>query len=382
MQRSEPDQLSFPCGSDVSLNQDASISYSQLQHTFGHIDCPACDATRNATLSYDPDSLLSQRFSSAASNWLETRRPYLKERSFYMAGHHIEQINKFMGEIPLGKLHIGHVRQYQLARMANSGQMWKRRAGSSLINHEMSVVQMILKRAGVWKPRFALHYEPIPKPPTRPQKVMTDREEDRLFEIARSNPDWELACTVASITNNTSAAGTELRHLRLENLYLDNPFPTFLIPAEHAKNDNRGRRIFINETCMIDFRRAVERAKKLGSTRPEHHLFPKRIVRGLYDPYKPASASWLRNQFHEMRDAAGLPWLTPHCLRHQFITRMFEMGNSEQDIQSITGQLSREALKMYSHNRIERQKNILGAVDPIHRKRVDTSRIGATRLQA
>jgi len=322
------------------------------------------------------------KFSAAAALWLSTRRLHLKERSFYMAGHHIEQINRFMADIPIGKLHIGHLRQYQLARMNNTGHMWKRPAGSSLINHEMSVVQMILKRAGVWKQRFALHYEPIPKPPTRPQKVMTDREEDRLFAIAASNPDWELACTVASITNNTSAAGTELRHLKLENLYLDNPFPTFLIPAEFAKNDNRGRRIFVNETCMIDFRRAVERAKKLGSYRPEHYLFPKRICRGLYDPYKPASSSWLRNQFHEMREAAGLPWLTPHCLRHQFITRMFEMGNSEQDIQSITGQLSREALKMYSHNRIERQSSILHQVDPRNRKRVETSRIGASRMQA
>jgi site-specific recombinase XerD len=83
-----------------------------------------------------------------------------------------------------------------------------------------------------------------------------------------------------------------------------------------------------------------------------------------------------------MREAAGLPWLTPHCLRHQFITRMFEMGNSEQDIQSITGQLSREALKMYSHNRIERQSSILHQVDPRNRKRVETSRIGAARAQA
>lgn len=307
-----------------------------------------------------------------------------------MAGHHIDQINKFLEDIPMNRMHIGHLRQYQIARMENSitlpdgtkKQPWKRRAGSSLINHELSVVQMILKRAGVWGQRFAPHYEPIPKPPTRPQKVMTDEEEERLFSIARSNPDWELGCIAASITNNTSAAGTELRHLKHENLYLENPYPTFMIPPEFCKNENRGRRIFVNETCMGDFRRAIVRAKKLGSYRPEHYLFPKRVMRGLYDPYKPASASWLRNQFHELREAAGLPWLTPHCLRHQIITRLFEEGHSEQDIQSITGQLSREALKMYSHNRIERQKNLLGDIDPLNRKHPQSERIGASRTRA
>jgi integrase len=350
-----------------------------LKHTYNHVDCPACDRPELFSMGYDPDSLLSQKFSVAAAHWLLTRKPYLKERSYYMVAHHIDQLNKFLADVPMDKMHIGHLRQYQLARMANTDARWKRMAKSSIINHEMSVVQMILKRAGLWKRRFSLHYEPIPKPPTRPKKTMTDREEDNLFQIASSNPDWELAYTVASITNNTSAAGTELRHLRLENLYLDNPYPTFLIPAEFAKNDNRGRRIYVNETCMTDFRRALAMAEKKGSTRPEHYLFPKRVVRGLWDPYKPASASWLRNQFRDMRDAAGLPWLTPHCLRHQIITRLFEEGHSEQDIQSITGQLSREALKLYSHNRIERQRSVLHQDDPRNRKRVEAARIGASR---
>ncbi|WP_348269763.1 tyrosine-type recombinase/integrase [Edaphobacter paludis] len=284
-------------------------------------------------------------------------------------------------------MHIGHIRRYQNARLANAIEMpdgtisrpWKKPAGSSLINHEMSVVQMILKRAGIWKQRFAQHYEPIPKPPTRPKKVMSDWEEERFFQIGETNPDWELAYIAAGITANTSAAGTELRHLKIGNLFLDNPFPTFLIPPEFCKNDNRGRRIFINETCMRFFRMAVAWANKNGSFRPEHHLFPKRICRGLYDPYKPASTSWLRNQFHDWREAADLPWLTPHCLRHQIITKLFEEGHSEQDIQSITGQLSRQSLKMYSHNRIERQSSVLGSIDPLKRKPVETSRIGAVR---
>lgn len=350
-----------------------------LQHTFGHIDCPACEATRNDTLGHDPDSLLSKKFSVAAPIWLESRRQYLKARSFYMAEHHIKQLNKSIGEIPIEKMHIGHLRHHQIARINNEGGRWKRPAGPSIINHELSVVQMVLKRAGVWKQRFQSFYEPLPKPPTRPLKVMTDREEQTFFQIGAVHPDWELAYIAAGITANTSAAGTELRHLRLENLFLDNAYPTFFIPPEFCKNDHRGRRIFINGTCMHLFKMAVAWANRHGSVRPDHCLFPKRIRTGVYDPTSPASASWLRKQFNAWREAAGVPWLTPHCLRHQIITKLFEEGNSEQDVQSITGQLSRASLRIYSHNRIERQASVLATIDPAKRKPVQTSRIGASR---
>lgn len=331
---------------------------------------------------HDPDLLLKLPFASAASKWLGTRKLYLKERSFYMAGHHIKQLNKFFAAIVVEKMHSGHLRQYQADRMTNSQGRWKHPAAASLIKHEMSVVRQILKRAGVWKRRFADDYEKIPMPPTKAKKVMTDEEKARLFRVAASNPEWELGLCIAMITYCTSAAGTELRHLKFQDLYLDNPYPTFLIPAEYCKNDHRGRRIFVNDSCMKAFRLAIKMANKKGSSRPEHFLFPKRVVRGLYDPYKPCSASWLRNPFHGMTAAADLSWVTPHCLRHQFITEMFEQGHSLADIQSITGQLSAASVKIYSHNRIERQSSILIGHDPMSRKPVQSSRIGATRREA
>src|SRR5260370_41116522 len=128
-----------------------------LQHTFNHIDCPACETTKEDTLGHDPDSLLKLKFSSAAAKWLSTRNHILKERSFYMAGHHINQLNKFLGEIPIGKMHVGHLRQYQLARIANlitlpdgtESQPWKRLAGSPTINHDSGDSLQEFKGAGV-----------------------------------------------------------------------------------------------------------------------------------------------------------------------------------------------------------------------------------------
>lgn len=358
------------------------ISGVDSQHTLDHTDCPPCIAAWGHALRNDPDSLLNLPFSSAATKWLATRKPYLKERSFYMAGHHIEQLKKFFGAIVIDKMHIGHVRQYQIERMANTGQRWKRPAGASLIKHELCIVQQILKRAGVWKKRFSDDYEKIPMPSTKPKRVMSEEEKKRLFRVASNNPDWAMGYSVAMITYLTSAAGTELRHLKFQDLFLDNPYPTFLIPAEYCKNDNRGRRIFVNETCMQMFRIAIDLANKKGSSRPEHFLFPKRVVRGLYDPWKPCSTSWLRNQFHDMTEAADLRWVTPHCLRHQCITELFEQGHSLADIQSITGQLSPQSVKIYCHNRIERQRSILVGHDPLNKKPVQSARIGASRREA
>jgi hypothetical protein len=42
-----------------------------------------------------------------------------------------------------------------------------------------------------------------------------------LFPIAASRSEWELPVLVAKLTFNTTAAGTELRHLRFEDVVLD-----------------------------------------------------------------------------------------------------------------------------------------------------------------
>lgn len=362
------DNRTFPeCPEQLSLE---GLTNCSLNHTFGHVDCPACEATLEDTLGHDPDSLLSQKFSIAAAVWLQTRKPYLKERTFYMYGHHIETLDKFFGELPVGKIHLGMLREYQKARVNNAmplpggefNKAWHRKAGSSIINHELSIMQQILKRAGKWK-AIAHHYEPLPLPPEQKPKVMTEQEERRLFDIAASSAEFEIAFLVASLSVNTTACGSELRNVRLRDVLIVGPNPKFIVDAETAKNGARGRTIPLNPTAAFMMARCIERSNSLGSILPEHYLFPKRIVRGQWDPYSPASTSWLRNSFKAMREAAGLPWLTPHCLRHQAITKLLELGTPPEVVRGIAGHISEKMMKHYCHTRFAASLDALSRID-------------------
>lgn len=353
-----------------------------LKHTFGHIDCPACELTRDNIMGFDPDSLAALPFSEASQKWLETRRRYLRTRTAYGYQRHIDHLARFFGPLPLRKIHLGHLRQYQTYRQINAcahGKpkgtscdhgcvrgLWDKKAGPSLINHEISNLQSILKRAGRWE-AMEEHYEALPLPAWRPPKTMTDEEEMRLFAIASSREEWELAYFVANISRNTTATGTELRNLQMKHLLLDAKIPSVLIPDHAVKNQYRARVIALNSTGQNAFRWCVERARRLGSAGPDHYLFPFRVHRGLWDPTRPASSSWLRRSWSELREAAGLPWLTPHCLRHQCITLMYEMGVDEQTIMHTAGHQSPRMSRYYSHNRRSVQKSALDLIDPANR---------------
>lgn len=322
----------------------------------------------------DPDSLVSQLFPVAARFWLSTRKKILGERTYYMYAHHINTLEKFFFDLRVDNIHLGHIRKYQLSRMKNADAMWTKEVGPSIINHEMSVVQQVLKRAGRWR-FIEHHYEPLSTPRSQKPKVMTEREEQILFEVAASNPEFELAFLVASLSVNTTACGSELRNVRLGHVYVGGPTPKFIVDADTAKNDFRGRTIPLNQSASKIMIQCVERANKCGSFHPEHYLFPKRLVRGLWDPYKPASTSWLRVSFKAMREAAGLPWLTPHCLRHQAITKLLENNIPPEIVKGIAGHVSEKMMRHYFHGRYAAASSALDKIDSNMSVRADNVKV-------
>src|SRR6185503_18483445 len=103
---------------------------------------------------------------------------------------------------------------------------------------------------------------------------------------------------------NTGASGTELRHIQFIDIHLDGRRAMFFVKGETAKNEYRGRPIILNTTAENHLRRAMELAKKKGCYLPEHFLFCKRDdVTRKWDPTQPASESWLRRPFEELRVA-------------------------------------------------------------------------------
>lgn len=326
------------------------------------------DVTSPKRSAMDPDGLRRLTFANAAPVWLETRRMSLDPKTFYGYERNIVHLNKIFGTLTVEDINLAHLRRYQRMRSANlcmhdfprgegcpngcSRGLWVRPGGPSCVNHELTVVQQILKRAGLWA-QFADHFEPVPPPKFEPPKVMTELEEKRFFAIAASNPDWHLAGMVATLTANTTASGKELRMLRMGDVDLEADPPRLHIPV--GKNSYRIRTIALNATAASVVRKLRERAITLGSSRKDHFLFPYRSYRNQFDPTRPASSSWLRRSWHELREAAMLPWLTPHCLRHQAITSMAERGIPPEVIRATAGHVSEQMMRHYCHTRLETQ---------------------------
>ena len=347
-----------------------------IQHTIGHIDCSACKQVGQKLMIAELD-IARVPFPEACDRWLEWRESYRRKGTIANYKSHMEALKVFFGSLTLATILPGHLRCYQDQRLTNEGNQWKREAGPSYVNHEINTLTQMLDISGEWE-RLRRYYNPLTLPKKRPQRVMTEDEEDQLFQAASRDNGAYLAYLVASISNNTTATGCELRSLQLRHIQVDGPEPVIEIPHEMVKNEYRARRIPLNDTALRQFRRALERARWLGSTLPTDYLFPFRVKRGMYDPTKPASASWIRAQWKKLRESSGLPWIRPHDLRHQAVTRMLEAGVNEDAVRSVAGHVSQDILRRYSHQRYKAKRDAVSVLDP--RKRIlHTPQVGRYR---
>lgn len=358
---------------------------SMTQHTMGHVHCPACLGTGLMLTAVDAD-FSSLPFREASPIWIEIR----KQRSLRPATHectrgYLSALERFFAEIRLDRIHAGHLREYQIARETNRlliqepGDLarfreispWRKRAGASMINHELNTLKQMLQHCRLWAP-LAPYYHARSIPSWSPREIPDEDEEKRLFEAVKKNPEVALATWVATITANTSASGCELRGMRLKHLILREPTldksgvdrtPSLIvIPREATKNDERPRRIPLNVAAKLAFMHCLDRAYRLGSCREDDYLFPFREKKNKYDPTRPASKWWLRNNWNKLRETAEMPDVRPHDMRHLFITRMLESGQDEQTVQELAGHRDRKMMVYYSHFRMDRKLEAVMAI--------------------
>ena len=311
---------------------------------------------------YDSEIFGKLAFPEASRLWLESRRVHLKTSTFVSYENQVNQLSRYFAHVRVKDIRPFHLKAYQEERTTNSEGRWAAPASATIVNHELMNLGQILSRAELWAP-LATHYEPLPIAASRQRKVLSDKEEERFVRVAASRPEWALALQVAVFTLNAGASGTELRHLRIENIFLDGehgaPAPFVRIPDEGAKNEWRARKVLLNSEAVRCMRWFLDRAKRLGCRWPADYVFPKRTSPGKWDPAQPTSASWLRRAWYDLRKAAGMPWLTPHCFRHLHITLLYELGIPEPLIQEMVGHTSARMSRHYNH---PRDKERLAAV--------------------
>jgi integrase len=120
------------------------------------------------------------------------------------------------------------------------------------------------------------------------------------------------------------------------------------------------RLIPLNVEAQAAFRRAIERANKLGVRYREQFVFPYRVDRALYDPRRPASRGWLRHQTKVLRERTGIKHLSPHTWRHQLCTEMLEQGVPTENVIGVLGRVSQNMLEAYKHTRLRAKQEALG----------------------
>lgn len=319
------------------------------QHTLRHKNCPVCKQANALALRKKSMAVLG--LVEAGEIWLSQKEwKRRKPRTLEAARCYLHSLVAFFGDIPLREISPGSLLAYQTTRAKS--------AGASYINHELNALSQMLKQAGLWD-KIKPYYAPLKEPEWQKPKVFTAEEEQRIFDQAREDPNLELAEIVFSITRLTGVSGSELRLAHIRQLDLDGL--DFEVTGDTTKNTIRPRHIPLDSVTADLFRRALNRAARLGAYMPYHYLFPLRVNRALWDPNKPASRSWLRCQTKKLRDGTGVGHLRPHIWRHQIATEMLEQGKPPEAVKAVLGWCSEKMFATYCHVRREAKLDALSA---------------------
>jgi integrase len=187
-------------------------------------------------------------------------------------------------------------------------------------------------------------------------RVLTLEEQERLCGTAEANPEWEQVHCAAILAANTSTRRVEVRHVGRKDFH----DAKRVVHIRTSKNETNKRVIPLNDSAFDAVERMVRRADLLGHTEPTHYLWCA-SQHHKFDPSKPA-ANW-HTAWRALRDAAGLPGLQFHDLRHTVVTWLLEAGEPDHVVESITGHLSRRMLEHYSHTRLNANKLALDRLD-------------------
>jgi len=216
-------------------------------------------------------------------------------------------------------------------------------------------------------------------------RVLSEEHKRLLFETAASREPWLVAYCAAVLAVSTTCRGVELKHLRWSEVDLFER----IIQIRRSKTAAGHRGIPLNSDALAALARLRARAEALGSSDPNHFVFPA-CEKQRIDPERPQKSwrsAW-RSLVNESARRAGKAAETGaaargqnveeaskraaevfinqkgqrlrfHDLRHQAITELAEAGASDATLMAVAGHLSREMMEHYSHARMAAKRSAL-----------------------
>jgi integrase len=287
---------------------------------------------------------------AAVDDYLEAKKATANtERAIEFDRERLEVVKRVLGDVKLSAITGRVIEGFQAKRRVEG-------ASNRTVNMDVGALRQVMKRFKQWR-RLEDDVKMLTESGGEPVgRVLTNEEQERLFKTAEANPEWEHVYRAAILAANTSMRGVEVKHVRRKD------FDTAkrIIHIRTSKNETSKRVIPLNDSAFEAVQRMVTRADALGHSAPEHYLWCASQHHKL-DPTKPAS-KW-DTAWRALRDAAGLPGLRFHDLRHTVVTRLLEAGEPDHVVESITGHLSRRMLEHYSHIRLNAKKAALDRLD-------------------
>ena len=261
----------------------------------------------------------------------------------------LEVVKRVMGDVRLSAITARVIEGFQAKRRVEG-------ASNRTVNMDVGALRQVMKRFKQWR-RLEDDVKMLTESGGEPVgRVLTIEEQERLFKTAESNEEWEHVYCAGILAANTSMRGVEVKHVRRKDFDSNKR----VVHIRTSKNETSKRVIPLNDSAFTAVERMVKRADTLGHSKPEHYLWCASQHHKL-DPTKPAS-QW-DTAWRALRDAAGLPGLRFHDLRHTVVTRLLEAGEPDHVVESITGHLSRRMLEHYSHIRLNAKKAALDRLD-------------------
>jgi integrase len=322
-------------------------------------------------------------FGDAADHFLEERLLHVSPRTYQLDCERLRPLRAHFGEKPLIRIRAEDIAAFQRARLAGEIRFGKLRMSMAVrprtVNMEVGVLRQLMGRAKVWR-AVEEDVKMLPEPKGTVGKVLSREQKLHLFATAASQDRWLVAYCAAVLAASTTCRGVELKNLRWQDVDLFEQRLT----VTRSKTDAGLRVIPLIADAVTALARLRERGEALGSSAPDHFVFPA-CERNVIDPTRPQTswrtawrklvkaagdsaaenaaraASTIGADEEKARTAARAPFagFRFHDLRHQSITELAEGGASDATLMSIAGHMSQKMLGHYSHVRMAAKRDAL-----------------------
>jgi integrase len=220
----------------------------------------------------------------------------------------LEVVKRVLGDVKLSAITPRTIEGFQAERRVEG-------ASNRTVNMDVGALRQVMKRFKQWR-RLEDDVKMLTESGGEPiGRVLTLDEQERLFKTAEANPEWEHVYCAAILAANTSMRGVEVKNVRRKDF---DPKER-VIHIRTSKNETSKRIIPLNESAFEAVQRMVQGADLLGHADPAHYLWCASQHHKL-DPTEPAS-NW-HTAWRALREAAGVPGLRFHDLRHTVVTRL------------------------------------------------------------